>query len=72
MQTLNVRSELTSLHKSHPGRRTAMTTAPDFSHRVLALKVLVSAQISGERLTGAAYTNVVLRVNAATHLLTEF
>lgn len=34
---------LTSLHKNHPGRRTAMTTAPDFSHRDLAFRVLVSA-----------------------------
>lgn len=27
----------TSLHSNHPGRRTTMTTAPVFSHRVFAL-----------------------------------
>ena len=35
-------SAASSLHKNHPGRRTAMITAPDLSHRDLALKVFIS------------------------------
>lgn len=32
----------TSLHKNHPGRRTAMITAPDVSQSVFAFKALSS------------------------------
>lgn len=34
---------ITSLHKNHPGRRMAMTTAPLVSHRLFALMTLSSA-----------------------------
>lgn len=34
---------ITSLHKNHPGRRTAMITAPLVSHRLFALMTLSSA-----------------------------
>lgn len=50
----SMRLLLTSLHKNHPGRRTAMTTAPDFSHRDLALKVFVSMQMLGKKIRGVA------------------
>lgn len=33
---------ITSLHKNHPGLRTAMMTAPDLSHRDLAVTICVS------------------------------
>lgn len=42
---------VTSLHRNHPGRRTAMTTAPFVSHRLFALMTLPSAdKTRGNRL----------------------
>lgn len=38
----------TSLHKNHPGRRTAMTTAPFISHRLFALMTLFSTDKTRE------------------------
>lgn len=63
----------TSLHKNHPGRRTAMTTAPDFSHRDLALNVFGSVRIWGKQMTGLAGTQTVFCEHTPnTHLRTEF